>query len=49
MSLALIRRLERAKARINQLEVEIGDREKKRDELIEAFVDEATGDQLQGL
>lgn len=43
------RRLAQAKDRIKDLEDEIAQRAKKRTELIEAFVDDATGDTLQGL
>jgi hypothetical protein len=43
------RRLAKAKNRIEDLEDEIAQREKKRTELIETFVDDATGDTLQGL
>jgi len=42
-------RLENAKSRIDELEKEIDARDKKRKELIEQFVDTATGDTLQGL
>ncbi len=43
------RRLDRAKERIIELETEIKDRDAKQAELIKRFVDEATGDSLQGL
>ena len=43
------RRLEAAKKKITALETEIKNREAKRSELIEEFVDEATGDALKGL
>jgi hypothetical protein len=43
------RRLAKAKERIADLEDEIDEREETRTELIETFVDDATGDTLQGL
>lgn len=43
------RRLEAAKKKITALETEIKNREAKRSELLEEFVDEATGDVLKGL
>ena len=43
------RRLERAKQQITKLEEEIDERQSKRGEVIKAFVDDATGDTLQGL
>jgi len=42
-------RLERAKERIEELEKDIEDRVDNRTELIEEFVDEATGEKLDGL